>query len=299
MIKCWDHMINLELTNRVACRPALATDTEQVIELCSHIWDGNDYIPHVWAEWLADPEGLLGVAELSGRIAGVFKLTKFQDKEWYMEGLRVHPDFRDMGVASHIHNYVVETWRRMGNGTIRLVTHSENVKVHRMCEQTGFTRIAEFIPYQAPTLEGEKHDFTPVKLEEAESALDFVSVSQTHSLSSRLINLDWVYANPQIKHIREAIGDQHAWWWRNGAGFLSIWVDKEDDSSEPGIQLLGCALDDLSDLLLDYRKLAGDLEFKTAIWVAPNQPEVITCLGKAGFERGWDKSLYVYELKSS
>lgn len=141
-------MISLSPSDPIVCRPALPIDTEQVMELCSHIWEGHDYIPHVWNEWLADPDGLLGVAEVRGRIAGVFKLTKFQEKEWYMEGLRVHPDFRDKGVASHIHGYVVETWRRMGSGTIRLVTHSENVKVHRMCEQMGFRRIVEFIPYR-------------------------------------------------------------------------------------------------------------------------------------------------------
>jgi hypothetical protein len=28
----------------VVCRPALLKDTEDVLELCSHIWDGGDYI---------------------------------------------------------------------------------------------------------------------------------------------------------------------------------------------------------------------------------------------------------------
>ena len=57
-------MINLDDLDTVVCRPALAKDTEEVMELCSHIWDGGDYIPQVWDEWLADPDGLLGVAEL-------------------------------------------------------------------------------------------------------------------------------------------------------------------------------------------------------------------------------------------
>ena len=77
------------------------------MELCSHIWEGGDYIPLVWDEWLADPDGLLGVAEMHGRVAGVFKLTKFQEGEWYMEGLRVHPDFQGKGVASHIHELCI------------------------------------------------------------------------------------------------------------------------------------------------------------------------------------------------
>lgn len=285
--------------NQIVCRPALPMDTEQVMELCSHIWEGHDYIPRVWNEWLADPDGLLGVAVMDGRVAGVFKLTKFQDMEWYMEGLRVHPDFREKGVASHIHNYVVDTWRKMGSGVIRLVTHSENVKVHHMCEQSGFKRIAEFIPYRAPSLQGVKNDFTPVKIEEAQEALDFVQSSATHAMSAGLVNLEWVYANPQIKHLRQVINHQQAWWWRNGAGFLSFWVDEEDELSLVGVQLVGCSLGDLADLLHDYRILANDLGHESANWVAPNQPDVIMSMDKAGFERDWDKSLYIYELKSS
>jgi ribosomal protein S18 acetylase RimI-like enzyme len=279
----------------VVCRPALAQDSEQVMELCSHIWNGGDYIPLVWDEWLADPEGLLGVAELEGRVAGIFKLTKFQEGEWYMEGLRVHPDFQGRGVASHIHAYVVETWHKMGSGIIRLVTHSENVKIHHMCEQDGFRRIAEFIPHQADIIEGEGGQFTLVTADEVQKALDYVLGSPGHALSSGLIDLGWVYAFPQIKHIQEAIRNKHAWWWGDEAGFISIWVD--EDEHMPAIQLLACMTNNLTDLLLDYRRLMGEAGYKTAVWIAPNQPQVMASLDKTGFKRTWDKSLYVYELR--
>ena len=291
-------MIRFNEPEFVVCRPALPKDTEQVMELCSHIWDGGDYIPQVWHEWLADPQGLLGVAELRGQVVGVFKLTKFQDQEWYLEGLRVHPDVQGKGIAGHIHEYVVETWRKMGSGTVRLVTHSENVKVHHMCEQSGFQRIAEFIPYRGASLREGNSNFTVVKIDEVQTVLDFISDSPAHALSSGLINLGWVYADPQRKHIQEVIDYKHAWWWREGAGFVSIWEDDDDDQHEPGIMLIACSLEDLPDLLVDYRKLMGDIGYKSAGWVAPNHPEAIKCLEKAGFERSWDKSLYIYELRT-
>jgi GNAT superfamily N-acetyltransferase len=282
----------------IVCRPALHQDTEEVMELCSHIWDGGDYIPQVWEEWLADPNGLLGVAELRGRVVGVFKLTKFQDQEWYMEGLRVHPDFQGKGIASHIHEYVVETWRRMGSGIIRLTTGSYNIKVHHMCEQTGFKRIAEFIPYRASSLQEATRNFTELKMEEAAHAKEFVLGNQIHALSSGLINLGWVYADLQTNHILEVIGYRHAWWWRDGLGLISIWEDDEDDDHQPGIELVACSLSDLQELLVEYRRLMGEIGYKSAGWVAPNQPEVLFCLEKAGFERSGDISLYIYELGS-
>jgi len=290
-------MRNLDRPTSVVCRPALRKDTEEVFELCSHIWDGGDYIPMVWEEWLADREGLLGVAEMGGHVVGIFKLTKFAEQEWYMEGLRVHPDVQGRGIASHIHDYVVDTWRRMGSGLIRLTTGSYNVKIHQMCEKSGFARIAEFLPYRAPCLLDQKSQFTLLRIEEAQQALDDLLVNPVHAFSWGLINLGWVYANPQLKHIQEAVQAGHAWKWKGNIGFLSTWEDREDESNEPGIQLVGCSIDSLEELLVDYRRLMGEIGYQTAGWVAPNNTEVLACLESAGFQRSWDKSLYVYELK--
>ncbi|OGO28153.1 MAG: hypothetical protein A2136_08070 [Chloroflexi bacterium RBG_16_54_11] len=287
----------LNFNDIVVCRPALQKDTPEVMELCSHIWEGGDYVPQVWQDWLADPEGLLGIAEMGGHVVGIFKLTRFQVDEWYMEGLRVHPDVQGRGIAAHIHEYVLETWRRMGNSLIRLTTGSYNVKVHQMCERSGFMRVAEFIPYRAPVLMEESENFTRLEPGEASRAMEFVLPSPAHALSWGLINLGWVFANPQLKHVQEAARDGHAWWWRSGAGYLSIWEDEEDGRREPGIQLIACPMDHLEELLLDYRRLVGKLGYASAGWVAPNQPTVLACLERAGFQRSWDVSLYIFELR--
>lgn len=291
-------MVDLENLSKVVCRPALQKDTDDVLELSSHIWEGGDYLPRVWEEWLNDPDGMLGVAELGGRVVGTFKITKFIAEEWYLEGLRVHPDFQERGIASHIHEYVLETWRRMGKGVLRLTTGSYNIKVHKMCERTGFKRIAEFIPYRAPKLPEGTSNFTLLKAGEVQSALEFVTNNPVHALSSGLINLGWVYANPQLKHVQEAIQSKHAWWWKDGSGFLSIWEDDETEVREPGIELIACDVNDLPELLADYRRLVGAIGYNSAGWVAPNAVEVISCLEATGFERSWDVSLYIYELRS-
>jgi hypothetical protein len=60
----------------VICRPALPKDTGAVLEFTRHIWEGEDYIPEVWSEWLADHQGLLATAEYSGSVAGLCKLSQ-------------------------------------------------------------------------------------------------------------------------------------------------------------------------------------------------------------------------------
>jgi hypothetical protein len=43
-------------STQVLCRQAVEVD---VIEFCKGIWDGEDYVPSVWEDWLQDPNGLL------------------------------------------------------------------------------------------------------------------------------------------------------------------------------------------------------------------------------------------------
>ena len=71
----------------------------------------------------------------------------------------------------------------------------------------------------------------------------------------------------------------------------------EDEVRNRGFSLWGVPVDSLEELLVDYRRLMGEVGYQSAGWVAPNNPEVLPVLERAGFQRSWDKSLYVYELK--
>lgn len=101
----------------VVCRPARQSDTQEVMELTSTIWEGDDYVPKVWQDWLADPEGILAVAEHEDRVIGLGKLTLLAPGEWWLEGLRTHPDFEGHGVASHLHEYLLNFWLQNGKGS--------------------------------------------------------------------------------------------------------------------------------------------------------------------------------------
>jgi GNAT superfamily N-acetyltransferase len=136
----------------VVCRPARQSDTADVLELTRTIWNGHDYVPDVWEDWLADPEGLLAVAEYQGRVLGLGKLTRLSSDDWWFEGLRVHPEYQGRGVASQVNDYLLAHWLRIGDGALRLATNSERVQVHHMCQRNGFTKIAEFTWYVAPSI---------------------------------------------------------------------------------------------------------------------------------------------------
>ena len=100
--------------HQVVCRPGLPLDTPGMLKLTSQIWEGEDYVPKVWHEWLFDPDGLLCVAELQGKVVGIGKLTRLSERDWWLEGLRVHPQYEGQRIASRIHSYLLEIWQKIG-----------------------------------------------------------------------------------------------------------------------------------------------------------------------------------------
>lgn len=301
----------------VHIRPARETDTPDVIDLTRMIWDGEDYVPSVWADWLADEPGMLSVAEYEGRVLGLGKLTRLSDEDWWLEGLRVHPQYEGRGIASRLHKYLTEYWLQTGHGTLRLATASFRLPVHHLCERFGFQKILESTSYLAPALnqnsaieatevstlyqteDQTSEVFTIVTQDGVDQAVSFAVQSQTLSLNAGMVELGWRFAPPRAIYLAEIAKRKKLLWWRRPKGLLALREDEEDNQGNPSliVQFLACSLEAVAECLVDYRRLAGALGYAKAFWMAPLQPELLLLLEKAGFQRDWDASLWLYEKK--
>ena len=288
----------------VVCRTALPKDTPDVMELTKTIWDGEDYVPYVWSEWLGDPEGLLAVAEFGARVVGLSKLTRLGPAEWWLEGLRVHPDFEGRGFASHLHDYLLDYWQRIGSGVIRLGTASFRKPVQHLCERTGFSKVAEYSIFSAPTLPeidpnstGSK--FTPLVIDEVNSAVDLARQSPSMDLVYGLMDTGWKWATPDKQHIQAAIQTSQAWWWHKPRGLLILRSEEEKGIKSAVIQLIACPVSEMVQCLGDFRQLAGINGYDRTGWLAGLHPDLSPILQEAGLHRDWDDSIYIYEKKHS
>ncbi|RPI80696.1 MAG: GNAT family N-acetyltransferase, partial [Chloroflexi bacterium] len=272
-----------------------------VMELTKHIWEGNDYVPDVWENWLADPEGLLSVAVYDGRIVGLGKLSRISPEDWWLEGLRVHPDFEGRKVASHIHEYLLGVWERSFGSALRLATASFRPAVHHLCERTGFTRVGDYTPFKADAIKVESGSlpFRPLQPGEASDALNFTLASESMPFYSGLINLYWKWAPPHSSHFEEMIKENRIWWWRDGRGLLAAMIDEDEDMGGKllTMNVLACNLQDLEALLYDFRCLAAEMDCLASFLQAPFQPEPWPALEAAGYQRSWDASIYIFERK--
>lgn len=288
---------SLPSLTQLVCRAALPMDTPQVLDMTRHIWDGRDYIPYVWQDWLADAEGFLAVAEYGNRIVGLGKLTRLAEDEWWLEGLRVHPDFEGRGFATHIHQYLMERWQSLGKGVVRLATASKRLAVHRICEKLGFRKVGEFGAYERQAqAEGSAPDFYVVADEDLDAAFAFASQSPLLPLGHSLIDLGWQWAKLRSAYLERYVAASQAYWWRQRAGLIGVAEDDEDETKSLLIRWVACAPQMLADLLADFARWAARNGYQKAAWIAPLQAPILTALATAGYQAAWDFSLFIFEF---
>ena len=291
----------------VICRAARESDTADMLELTRTIWDGNDYVPEAWADWLADPVGRLIVAEHEGRVIGLTRLGRLSPGAWWLQGLRVHPEFEGRGVASQLHRAAVDSWREVGDGVLRLSTASFRASVHHLCEQSGFVKVGErtvFIRLEAdapsPAQTAAETPFRPIETAEIPEAVDFIRQSPAFSLQDGLLELDWEYALVHESFLAKGVERGMAWWWRGRDGALLVYESTDDDRPTlPFIMALACEMEEMSALLADFRRLARQLGYPGIGWVAPLRPVIQRLLDEHGFQRGWEHSVFVYALEKT
>src|SRR5947209_803289 len=79
-----------------------------MLRITRTIWDGNDYVPFRWEDWVAEPNGTVFVAERGGRVLGFQHLALQADSVGWLEGIRVEESARGSGVAGALRDAAVE-----------------------------------------------------------------------------------------------------------------------------------------------------------------------------------------------
>ncbi len=279
-------------------RPTLPVDTPDVLEFCKHTWGGDDYVPYVWSDWLADPDGTMFTAEYGGEAVGISRLKFLTEDQWWLEGLRVNPKYEDRGIGRRLNNYSVGHWIEHCSGAVRLLTSSKRVKVHHMCETGGFVRRGEFVGYTAPALDTTGLEYQAVAESETAEASGYIDENISLAPGWGLIDLGWHFITPDRAVLAREILKQQVHWWRGRQGLLTIWEDDDDQGTRYAmIGLAVCQPEDIAAFLHDFRGLASHLGFQQTGWVAPASAKLVEALLKNSFTTDWDDSVYLFEKK--
>ncbi len=278
----------------VVCRSALPLDTRDILDFTRFIWEGHDYIPYVWKEWLANTDGLLAVAEYGGRTVGMARVVRLTDDQWWMEGFRVDPKYQGLRIGSHIHEYIDRWWLENGNGVVRLMTSSQRVQVHHLCDRLGFRKIAEVTSLGAEAL-GEDHELQPCSPDEISSLVERLRAAPTVAQTHGLLDLGWRFVTPCAEVLQPLFAEAGILEWHRGEGYLVTWEEREEEEPTLSLGLVACEWEALPELLRAARALAAERHLKRVTWLAPRHPEVIRLAEMAGFTSLWENSGYLYQ----
>ena len=143
------------MTSPFYARPARSEDKAAILAFCQNTFSWGDYIADVWDGWLNDSTGCLIVGQADGQAVGVLHAQPIEGRVVWIEGLRVHPDFRRQGISSAMERAAREWARAQGYRFTRLVTSVKNVTAQQAIAAYGYHCIARFGEWDAPPQSGE------------------------------------------------------------------------------------------------------------------------------------------------
>ncbi len=171
-------------------RPARPSDRDAVFAMVADVWDGDDYLPYVWDDWLADDSNPFLVGELAGAVVAVGRLTALAPGEDWFEGLRIAPAWRGHGFAHAMTARCVELARERGSRVLRYSSGDNNLPMRRVAAALGFQLVGGLNWYEAPLLEGVP-GYLALPPERFDTLLQELAVSPLLARTAGLYAYDW------------------------------------------------------------------------------------------------------------
>lgn len=191
-------------------RKLRSSDRDDVMEISRHVWEGHDYLPGVFESWLNDENSNFYGVDVNGRVVAVANIRLLEGgRTGWMEGLRVHPDYRGKGYANEMTHFLVRKAEDLGVERLRYTTGDNNAASLRLASMAGFQRLLEKAvfwcvkPKKAPTVRG----YLPI--EEAKPARAFELLeANPHLVLHGVLVYDWKAADSTPENFKE-IGRDH------------------------------------------------------------------------------------------
>jgi GNAT superfamily N-acetyltransferase len=133
------------------------------MELTRDVWDGHDYLPRVFDDWIADAGAAFQAAEVDGVVVGLQRLRPYAPGLIWFEGLRVASTHRRQGLARAMLKSAIAEAKEQGFREMRLATGNDAAA--QLFESSGFVRRLDVRWWRASRVEGGESARIPDPLE--------------------------------------------------------------------------------------------------------------------------------------
>ncbi len=263
-------------------RPGRLDDVDSIIPWTADTFDWGDYIPTRLPLWLesADSEVLVCIDEADEPKA-VAHVVLLSPTEGWMEGARVHPDFRRSGMGSALNDAGVAWAKEHGARVVRLATEEQNIAARSQVERLGYREVSRWVftgfdvdrKDRAP----EHFRLRPAPGSDAEAAWLFWAASDLAREGRELIANGWQWRTARPDDVTRAASSSRLF--QSPAGWVII--------DQPDPKWIRCGWmattpDDILRLLGGLLDLAAELEAEELDIKMPNVPWTAEALTRVG-----------------
>lgn len=274
-------------------------DYDDILDISKDIWDGYDYLPTVFHKWIDDNGYFLGAIDSEkNKVVGVGKYTILPDGTGWLEGLRVHKDYRGLKIARGISEYLLNIAKdEIAIGNVKNIgfgTHITNMESISLMSKMNFKLEKRFLivvkNFDKVNVELKPNDF---KVNAWEIGYDEFVKLPYFKKRNNLLPIAFTFQEPTLELYNE--------FKRNNSlitvnGFNGIFLLKGDPYFE-------CVDDSFEGIDTFMNYLLVNLKGKTESWpitsILPEDHELIEKLKKNDFEtwNDWEPDYLYYVYK--
>jgi GNAT superfamily N-acetyltransferase len=186
------------------------SDRDDVLEISRHVWEGHDYVPLVFEQWLKDKNSYFCGVEVDGRVVAFGNLHLIENKRTgWMEGLRVHPDFRGRGYANDLTSFLVRKGEDLGVDRLRYTTGENNAASLKLASKAGFSRLLDKAVFwcMKPKRASQVRGYVPIEETKPKIAYELLK-SNPSLVPYGVLIFDWRAVDSTLENLEE-IGQTH------------------------------------------------------------------------------------------
>jgi GNAT superfamily N-acetyltransferase len=201
-------------------RHAAKSDKEEVLRFCVNTFEWGDYIDQAWDFWYSDRSGVLLVAEAdegynmqSRKQRSVIAVSHASlcpnNKNVWLEGIRVHPNFRRRSVATQLLNTMISYGKEQGAEEASAMVAGNNIASQLMMESNGFVVISKWSYYSINKI---PKRVDKVKLrskfatfEETETVRNYLRRSEVYKSSGKTYVNSWRWYSLDLSVLKDFI----------------------------------------------------------------------------------------------